>query len=220
MTAWDSVLYGSDEALHARGELLASVSLPEEPQMFAACVGLLALLDPEADQFAAIGDHPVLATLPASLRDATIVAAQVGASGPRLPYSEAVRGVLGLDASYGRVVDPLLELRETIMIARAIREQCVRVIDEGFTYGETAIGGPVGLLLELRELGVATSPDVVDEWLTGFDRVAADPEYQRDDLLREWARCYRAALELLAIPPEQKLLGNDPTNPRRSRRGR
>ena len=96
------------------------------------------------------------------LREAAAFAAQVDASGPRLPYSAAAREVLGIDASYGRLVDPLLELRETIMIARAVREHCVRAIDEGFAYGETALGGPLGLLLELRELGVATSPDLVD----------------------------------------------------------
>ena len=222
MSTWDSVLYGSDEALVARTGLIAAVALPEEPQLFAACVGLLALLEPEADQFDGISTHSTFASLPPALRDATAVAAQVAASGPRLPYTAAVRDILGIDASYGRMVDPLLELRETILIARAIREKCVRVIDEGFAYGETSIGGPVGLLVELRELGVATHPDLVEEWQTAFERVCGDTQdvTAEDAYLREWTACYRAALELLAKPPEQKLLGSDPTETRRGRRAR
>ncbi len=216
----DSVLYGSDDALAARGQLIADITLPVEPQMFAACVGLLTLLDPGADQLDAISTHAVMPTLPQGLREATTVAAQVGASGPRLPYSAAAREVLGIDASSGRLVDPLLELRETIMIARAIREHCVRSIDEGFAYGETAIGGPIGLLLELRELGVATSPDLVDEWLTGFERLCADVCDEPDEYLRAWTHSYRCALQLLATEPDQKLLGSDPTTARRNRPGR
>ncbi len=218
MSTWDTVLYGSDEALDERGRLIAGITLPIDPPMFAACVGLLTLLDPSADQLDAIAQHDALAGLPQGLREATTVAAQVGASGPRLPYSKAARDVLGIDASYGRMVDPLLELRETIMIARAVREHCVRAVDEGFAYGETSAGGPIGLLLELRELGVATSPDLVDEWLTGFERLCADVSDEPDEYLREWTRSYRAALQLLATEPEQKLLGADPTRARRSRR--
>jgi hypothetical protein len=222
MGAWDYGLYGSDEALEARTQLLAAIMLPAEPELFAASVGLLALLEPEARQFETITDHEALAKLPPSLREATAVAAMVGASGPRLPYSDMTRDILGIDASYGRFVDPLLQLRETIMIARAIREQCVRTVDAGFAYGETAIGGVVGVLLELRELGIAVSPDLVDEWQTVFEAVCQDA---RDDVgdpefLREWARSYRAGLKLLATPPDQKLLGSDPIGAARNKRAR
>jgi hypothetical protein len=106
------------------------------------------------------------------------------------------------------------------MIARAIREQCVRTVDEGFAYGETSIGGVIGVLLELRELGVAVSPDLVDEWQLAFEsacqsatETVGDPEF-----MREWTESYRAGLKLLATPPDQKLLGSDPTPVRRTKR--
>ena len=220
MGAWDTGLYGSDDALDARGELLRKVTLPEEPKLFAACVGLLALLDPTADQFESIGNHPALATLPQGLREAATVAASVHASGPRLPYTAQLGEILGIDASYGRVVDPLLELRETITIGRALRDRCVRSVDDCFAYGETAAGGLVGVLLELRELGIATSPDVVDEWLDNFDRVRAVGDRAESEYIREWSRSYRSALELLAIPPHQKLVGSDPTTTGRNKRVR
>lgn len=219
MGAWDYGLYGSDEALEARTRLLAAIMLPSEPGLFAASVGLLALLEPEARQFETITDHDALEKLPPSLREATAVAAKVGASGPRLPYSDTTRDILGIDASYGRLVDPLLALRETIVVARAIRQQCVRTVDEGFAYGQTAIGGVIGVLLELRELGVAVSPDLVDEWHGVFDLICQDAADHVGDseFLREWTRSYRAALTLLATPPDQKLLGSDPTTRRNKR---
>jgi hypothetical protein len=198
----DHALYGSLEALDARGDLLASIALPGEARMFAACVGLIALLEPEAHQFTRIVNHAALASLPQPLREATAVAANVHASGPRLPYSDRARDVLGVDASFGRIVDPLLELREAITIARAIREQCMRAIDEGFAQRELSIAGPLGVLVELRELGIATNPDLVDDWLTA--RTISD--------------AYRAAFQLLAVAPERKLLGSDPTTTARSRR--
>ncbi len=221
MGAWDYGLYGSDEALEARTRLLAGIMLPSEPELFAASVGLLALLEPEARQFESIAEHAALEKLPPSLREATAVAAKVGASGPRLPYSDSTRDILGIDASYGRFVDPLLALRETIIIARAIRQQCVRTVDEGFAYGQTAIGGVLGVLLELRELGIAVSPDLVDEWQGAFDLVCQDAsdDVGDADFLREWTRSYRAALTLLATPPDQKLLGSDPSV-RRNKRAR
>ena len=106
------------------------------------------------------------------------------------------------------------------MIARAIREQCVRTVDEGFAYGDTAIGGVLGVLLELRELGIAVSPDLVDEWQSAFDVACQDAAADVSDpeFMREWSRSYRNALKLLATPPEQKLLGSDPTTVRRSKR--
>jgi hypothetical protein len=210
MGAWDYGLYGSDEALDARGRFLAQIELPEEPKLFAACIGLLALLDPTAHQLEVANGHSALADLPPTLREATTVAATVAASGPRLPYADPVRDLLGVDASYGRVVDPLLELRETITMARAIRDRGVRVVDHGFSPGRTSIGGVVGVLLELRELGIAISPDLVDEWLDTFDRIDAIGE-DDTDYMREWSRSYRGALELLAKPPVSKLLGSDPT---------
>jgi hypothetical protein len=209
MGAWDYGLYGSDEALDARCRFLAEIELPEEPKLFAACIGLLALLDPTAHQLEGANQHGALADLPQTLREATTVAATVAASGPRLPYTEPVRDVLGVEASYGRVVDPLLELRETITMARAIRDRGVRIVDHGFAQGQTSIGGVVGVLVELRELGIAISPDLVDEWLDDFDRLSGigeDSEY-----IREWSRSYRAGLALLSLPPEKKLLGSDPT---------
>jgi hypothetical protein len=220
MGAWDTALYGSDDALDARAAMLRKVNLPEDPRLFAACVGLLALFDPTAEQFDAIAGHSALAALPQGLREAATVAASVHASGPRLPYTAQLGEILGIDASYGRVVDPLLELRETITIGRALRDRCVRAVDEGFSYGQTAAGGLVGVLLELRELGIATSPDVVDEWLDSFDRVRAIGDRTESDYIREWSRSYRAALELLAIPPHQKLIGSDPTSTNRTRRVR
>ncbi|HEX5057987.1 MAG TPA: hypothetical protein VFV99_01450, partial [Kofleriaceae bacterium] len=210
MGAWDYGLYGNDEALNTRGVVLAKVVLPEDPRLFAGCVGLLALLEPEAHQFVDIGNHPALTALPQVLREATMVAAQVTASGPRLPYTERVRDILGIDASYGRVVDPLLALRETITIARSIRDRCTKLVDDGFAYGDTAIGGVVGVLLELRELGVATAPDLVDEWIESFDHLR-DIGEDDTDFLREWSRSYRAALKLLSTEPDKKLLGSEPT---------
>jgi hypothetical protein len=212
MGAWDTGLYGCDEALDARTEFLANVELPEEPKLFAACVGLLALLDPTAHQLEAAGAHGALARLPQGLREAAHVAANIQASGPRLPYAASVRDVLGVDASYGRVVDPLLELRETITIARAIRDRGVKIVDNGFSHGDVSIGGIVGILVELRELGIAISPDLVEEWLDSFDRVRAIGDNSDDtEYLREWARSYRGALALLATPPDKKLLGSDPS---------
>lgn len=224
MGTWDTALYGSDDALDARGDLIAVIGLPEEPTLFAACVGMLALLDPTADQLLQVSAHAALAELPAPLREAAAVAALVGASGPTLPYSAQAKQVLGIDASFGRVVEPLLELRESIALARALRERCVKVIGEGFIYGETAIGGVIGLLVELRELGVACNPDVVDEWQTSFERLMrpADDEADRDPdpFVTQWADNVRVAFELLATPPDQKLLGSDPTRERRSKRAR
>src|SRR5688572_7293866 len=66
--SWDPTLYGGDDALDARGELFAAVPLPDEPRLFAACVGLLALLEPDAPQFETIGEHAALEKLPPSLR--------------------------------------------------------------------------------------------------------------------------------------------------------
>jgi hypothetical protein len=209
MGAWDYGLYGSDEALDARGRFIAEIELPEEPKLFAACIGLLALLDPTAHQLECASVHGALADLPQTLREAAAVAATVAASGPRLPYTEPVRDVLGVDASYGRVVDPLLELRETITMARVIRDRGVRIVDHGFSQRQTSIGGVVGVLIELRELGIAISPDLVDEWLDEFDHLADIGE--DSDYIREWSRSYRAGLKLLSLPPEKKLLGTDPT---------
>lgn len=222
MTAFAVGLYDSDEAIAARSALLARVVLPSNPSMFAACVGLLTLLDPSAKQLALIAAHPALASLPQGLKEAASVAALIDASGPRMPYDVRVRDILGIDASFGRIVEPLLELRESIMIARALREQCMRVIGEGFEYGQTAVGGAVGLLLELRELGVATQPDLVDEWLAGFERLHADSHGDgvNATVMSEWSRAYRAALELLGQEPEHKMLGSDPSTARRSKRAR
>ncbi|HEY5943956.1 MAG TPA: hypothetical protein VIV40_00620 [Kofleriaceae bacterium] len=217
MGAWDTGLYGCDEALDARTEFLGSVELPEDPRLFAACVGLLALLDPTAHQLEMVGEHGSLAGLPQTLREATAVAATVAASGPRLPYAPQVRDVLGVDASYGRVVDPLLEMRETITIARAIRDRAVRIVDCGFAHGDTSIGGIVGLLVELRELGIAISPDLVEEWLDSFDQLRGIGDTLDSEYLREWSRSYRSALELLATEPDRKLLGSDPTTGRSKR---
>jgi hypothetical protein len=224
MGRWDTALYGSDDALDARGDLIAAIGLPDEPKLFAACVGMLALLDPTADQLAQVSTHAALAELPAPLREAAAVAALVGASGPTLPFSAQAKQVLGIDASFGRVVEPLLELREAIALSRAIRERCTKVIAEGFVYGETAIGGVLGVLVELRELGIACNPDIVDEWQASFDRLMqpADDEAERgaDDFFTQWIANVRATFELLATPPDQKLLGSDPTRERRSKRGR
>src|SRR5688572_3396146 len=104
MGSWDTTLYGNDEALDARGDLLADIALPEEPRSFAACIGLLAMLDPTADQFDQVPRHPMLAALPPDLRESTLLAAKVGASGPSLPYSGPTIEVLGIDASHGRVI--------------------------------------------------------------------------------------------------------------------
>ena len=128
--------------------------------------------------------------------------------------------MLGVDASYGRVVDPLLELRETIIMARVIRDRGVRIVDEGFAYGETSIGGIVGVLVELRELGVAIKPDLVDEWIDNFDRLRGIGDVADTDYVREWSRSYRAALQLLAAPPDKKLLGSDPSTDKRGRHAR
>ena len=222
MSTWGKGLYDNDEALDARGDLLSGIGIPDDPKLFAGCIGLLALLDPTADQFAAIKDHAALSSLPTGLREAASVAAMIGASGPSLPYRDRVRDILGIDASYGRVVEPLLELRETIQIARAIRNRCIAIVDEGFEYGETSVGGIVGVLLELRELGVATSPDTVDHWCTEFDRICADvhDDAEHAKQVRAWCESFRAGLELLATPPEQKLLGSDPTRARHSKRAR
>jgi len=220
MGAWDYGLYGNDDALNARGTVLAKVMLPDDPRLFAGCVGLLALLEPEAHQFVDVGNHAALSALPQGLREATTVAATVGASGPRLPYTDRVRDILGIDASYGRVVDPLLELRETITIARSIRDRCAKIVDDGFAYGNTAIGGVVGVLLELRELGVATAPDLVDEWIESFDQLLDIGDREDTEYLREWSRSYRAALSLLGTEPDKKLLGSEPTLEPRSRRTR
>ena len=224
MGTWDTALYGSDDALDARGDLIAAIGLPDEPRLFAACVGMLALLDPTADQLAQVSAHPALAQLPAPLHEAAGVAALVGASGPTLPYGAQAKQVLGIDGSFGRVVEPLLELREAIALARAIRERCIKVIGEGFVYGETAIGGVIGVLVELRELGVACNPDVVDEWQKSFERLMlpADDEADRDpeQFITHWAANVRVAFELLATQPDQKLLGSDPTRERRSKRAR
>jgi len=220
MGAWDYGLYGSDEALDARAQFLGTIALPDDPKLFAACVGLLALLDPTAHQLECATEHNALVGLPQQLREAATVAATVAASGPRLSYVGPVRDVLGVDASYGRVVDPLLELRETITMARAIRDRGVRIVDDGFAYGETSIGGVVGVLVELRELGIAISPDLVDEWIDSFDRLRGTGDVDDTDYIREWSRSYRNALELLATPPEKKLLGSDPTAERRGKRAR
>lgn len=220
MGVWNTGLYGSDDALDARTGLINDIALPGEPRLFAACVGLLALLEPTARQFDSIAGHDALSALPQELREATAVAASVHASGPRLPYTAQLGDILGIDASCGRVVDPLLELREAITVARAIRDRCVRAIDDRRTGSETGVGGILGILLELRELGIATSPDVVDEWLDSFDRVGATGDRYETDFMREWTRSYRGALELLAIPPHQKLLGSDPTTTGRSKRVR
>src|SRR6185503_4726816 len=131
MGAWDYGLYGSDEALDARATFLAELSLPDDPKLFAACVGLLALFDPSAHQLEGAHEHTAIGGLPPNLREITQVAASVGASGPRLPYTPAVRDVLGVDGSYGRVVEPLLELRETITMARVIRDRGVKIVEEG-----------------------------------------------------------------------------------------
>lgn len=220
MGAWDYGLYGSDDALNARGVLLAKVTLPEDPRLFAGCIGLLALLEPDAHQFLDVANHAALALLPPVLREATNVAAHIGASGPRLPYGDRVRDILGIDASYGRVVDPLLELRETITIARSIRDRCAKIVDDGFAYGATSVGGVVGVLLELRELGVATSPDLVDEWIEAFDKLRHIGDREDTDYLREWSRSYRSALELLGKEPDRKLLGSEPTTAPRGKRAR
>jgi hypothetical protein len=217
MSDWDPTLYGSDEAHDARGELLAEIPLPREPRLFAACIGLLALLDPTSDQFGQVQTHAALNELPPGLREASLVAATIGASGPSLPYSERTRVIIGIAGSYGRVIDPLLELRESVIFARAIRDRCIRAVDDGYTYGETAIGGVVGLLLELRELGVATNPDLVDGWTYTFDRLC-EGEGEADDFMRAWSHSFRDGLTLLATEPERKLLGSDPTSePRRSK---
>lgn len=215
-------LYDEEAATEARAQLFAGIGLPSDPPLLAASIGLLALLAPDAHQLQTIQGHPGWCALPQGLREAASVAAMIQASGPRLPYDTRVREILGIDASYGRIVEPLLELRETIMVARAIREQCIRVINDGFVYGDTAIGGPVGILVELRELGVATHPDLVDDWLAAFERICADADDVEFDaeLLREWSVSYRAALELLATEPDQKLLGSDPSTARRNRRAR
>jgi hypothetical protein len=214
MGAWNHGLYDNDAALDARGELLSGIGIPDDPPLFAATIGLLALLDPTADQFAQVKDHAAMSSLPSEVREAAQVAAFVGASGPCLPYRQSVREVLGIDASYGRVVEPLLELRETISIARAIRNRCIDIVDTGFEYGDLSTGGILGLLIELRELGVATSPDAVDKWTSRFERVCQQAELDTSDdarFLRGWCNSYRAGLELLANGPEQKLLGSDPT---------
>lgn len=210
-------LYDEEAATEARMQLIAGITLPTDPPLCAASIGLLALLEPRARQLQMLHIHPGFAAMPQGLRDAANVAAMVHASGPRLPYDKRVRDILGIDGSYGRIVEPLLELREAIMVARAIREQCIRVINDGFMYGDTAIGGPVGILVELRELGVATNPDLVDEWLATFDRICMDDVEYDEELLREWSVSYRGALELLATEPDQKLLGSDPSS-RRTRR--
>jgi hypothetical protein len=221
MGAWDHGLYANDDALDARGDLLSGIGIPDDPMMFAACLGLLALLDPTADQLALVKSHAALGALPSELREAAQVTAMIGASGPCLPYRKRVREVLGIDASYGRVVEPLLELRETVPIARAIRNRCIEVVDAGFEYGDVSTGGVLGVLLELRELGVATSPDAVDTWLARFGRIDQQAEQDQSDdarFLRGWCRSYRGGLELLAMEPEQKLLGSDPsTTGRRSK---
>src|SRR5687768_15305 len=134
------MMYGSDEARDARASLLAALPLPNEPRLFAACVGLLALLDPTADQLPNVPKHLALTGLAAGVREATLVAATLSASGPALPYSAHAQRVLGVGGSIGRVIDPLLELREAIIVARSIRDRCCEAIDEGFVYGETAIG--------------------------------------------------------------------------------
>lgn len=215
-------LYDEEAATDARMRLFAGIGLPSDPPLFAASIGILALLEPRARQLQTIQMHPGWSAMPNGLREAASVAAMITASGPRLPYDAHVRDILGIDGSFGRIVDPLLELREAIMIARAVREQCVRVINEGFIYGDTAIGGPVGILVELRELGIATHPDLVDDWIGDFERICADGHDVDIDveLLREWSVSYRAALELLARPPDQKLLGSDPSTARRNRRAR
>jgi hypothetical protein len=146
-----------------------------------------------------------------------LLAAKVGASGPSLPYSGPTIEALGIDASHGRVIDPLLALRESITAARTIRDHCTRVIAEGFTYADPSVGGVLGILLELREVGVATHPDLVDRWVSAFDRLCegSDP----DDFLRGWTNTFRRALQLLAVEPDRKLLGSDPTiEPRRTKR--
>ena len=215
MGAWDYGLYGSDEVLDARSRFLAEIALPDDPKLFAACVGLIALLDPTAHQLESAHEHTALVGLPQQLREAAAVAATVAASGPRLPYAAPVRDVLGVEASYGRVVDPLLELRETITMARAIRDRAVRIMEASVAHGESAIGGVVGVLVELRELGVAISPDVVEDWLDSFDRLSGIGDQERDG---DWSRLYRAALVLLATPPDKKLLGSDPTDEPRGKR--
>jgi hypothetical protein len=216
MGAWDYGLYGSDEALEARSTFIAEIGLPEDPPLFAACVGLLVLLDPGAHQLETARGHTAIAGLPQNIRDATI-AATLAASGMRLPYSRAVRDVLGVDASYGRVVDPLLELRETITMARVIRDRAVKIVDDGFAHGQTSIGGILGVLVELRELGIAIKPDLVEEWIDSFDRLRDIGDVDDSEYIREWSRTYRNALALLASSPEKKLLGSDPSADKRAK---
>ena len=203
------MMYGSDDARDARAHLLAALPLPTDPRLFAASVGLIALFDPTADQLATVPKQLALTGLPEGVREATLVAATLNASGPGLPYSAPAQRVLGVGGSIGRVIDPLLGLREAITVARSIRDRCCEAIDEGFVYGETAVGGYIGLLVELRELGVAANPDVVDRWATAYERLLEGET--PDEFLSEWSRTLRASFKLIGTEPERKLLGRDPT---------
>jgi hypothetical protein len=193
MGTWDDGLYDNDHALDVLPEMTEGVDLDRSPAHLAVGIGLRvwmasSSLEPHSGEIrAALQRHEAwLAELPEEARKALCDIADnpKAASerrGSRTPEDRAVLGTY----NEGPRIDVLFRVQGADDVIREVADKCIAHLDE-VTRHEDAdlyeIAGdlaPLGVLLEMRAVGVRVPRAKIKAWQAAFRRMDESTDAER-----------------------------------------
>jgi hypothetical protein len=193
MGTWDDGLYDNDHALDVLPEMTEGVDLDRSPAHLAVGIGLrlwmaASSLHLHTDEIrAALGRHEGwLAELPEEAREAlrAIAADPKAAAERRGSRTQEDRAVLGT-YNEGPRIDALFRVQGAGDVIREVAEKCIAHLDE-LTRHEDAdlyeIAGdlaPLGVLLEMRAVGVRVPRAKIKAWQAAFRRMDETTDAER-----------------------------------------
>jgi hypothetical protein len=183
MGTWGDGLYDNDHSLDVLGDLFKTLELEKSPAHLAVSLGVRLWMEPSgigvrAEKYREIirRRESWLRYLPAPAAEALreIAANPKAASEREGSRSDEVRQVVG---SYndGPRIDALLQVPGADAILQPLADRCMEKLDRVFKgkmdlyelAGEIA---PLGVLLELRAVGIRVPPAKVETWRKGFSK--------------------------------------------------
>jgi hypothetical protein len=192
MGTWDDGLYDNDHALDVLPELTEGVDLDKSPAHLAVGIGLRIWMAPASLQLqggevrAALGRHEGwLAELPDEAREALLAIATdpKTACGRRASRTQEDRAVLGT-YNEGPRIDALFRVPGADAVIREVADKCMAHLDELIVHEDADLYegagdlAPLGVLLEMRAVGVRVPRAKVKAWQAAFRRMdeATDAE--------------------------------------------
>jgi hypothetical protein len=174
MGTWHDALYDDDHALDLLPELTSDIDLDESPAHLAVGIGLRLWMAPESIELCADELRAALARHEgwvADLPERTRAALNEIAADPK--------------SAAGKRVDALFRVPGATAVIQDVADKCIAHLDEA-TRNEDAdlyeIAGdlaPLGVLLEMRAVGVRVPRPKVKAWAAAFKRMDAATDAER-----------------------------------------